>query len=268
MSAPGHATGDATGTAAGGAGTLRLLSWNVRSLRDDVGAVVEVLRDLRPDVVCLQEAPRFGRWRHALSELARRSELYVTCGGATTTGPALLTSLAVDVRGTYEARLSRTPRLRHRLHRRGLAAARLRLRGAEWLVASTHLGLDAGERARHAAEVAGRLAAWRGDGSAAVVLAGDLNEAPGGPVWSLLAGDDAVVPGLGLRDARAAAPDGGDLTFPARAPRRRIDAVLAGGARVDGCGVPEHLDPDLLARATDHRPVLARLTAARPAAGE
>jgi endonuclease/exonuclease/phosphatase family metal-dependent hydrolase len=243
-----------------GPGELRLLSWNVRSLRDDVGALVEVLRALRPDVVCLQEAPRFGRWRHALSELARRGELYVTCGGAPTTGPALLTALAVDVRGTYEARLSRTPRLRHRLHRRGLAAARLRVRGQDWLVASTHLGLDADERLRHAAEVAGRLAAWRRDGEA-LVLAGDLNEPPTGATWAALAGDAPAVPSLGLRDARALAPEGGELTFPSRDPRRRLDAVLLGGAQVLGCGVPPDLDPALLARASDHRPVLARLRA-------
>jgi endonuclease/exonuclease/phosphatase family metal-dependent hydrolase len=42
---------------------LRVLTWNVRSLRDDVEAIGEVVRGCEPDVVAVQEAPRFARWR-------------------------------------------------------------------------------------------------------------------------------------------------------------------------------------------------------------
>jgi endonuclease/exonuclease/phosphatase family metal-dependent hydrolase len=43
--------------------TLRLLSYNVRSLRDDASAVARVIRAAEPDLVCIQEAPRLFRWR-------------------------------------------------------------------------------------------------------------------------------------------------------------------------------------------------------------
>jgi endonuclease/exonuclease/phosphatase family metal-dependent hydrolase len=223
-----------------------VVSWNVRSLRDDVDALVAAVRALGPDVLCLQEAPRFLRWRHALAELARRCGLPYTCGGATTGGPALLTSLRVQVDATFEWRLSRTPR--H--FQRGVAAARVRVGGASLLVASTHLGLSAPERERHAGEILELLA---GRAGTAVVLAADLNETDAGGAWRTFLA-------AGLRDTYPVVPRGGGATFPARAPRRRIDAVFADATiGVAACGVPD-IDPALLARATDHLPVLADLT--------
>lgn len=229
--------------------TLRVVSWNVRSLRDDRSAVAAVLRELAPDVVCLQEAPRFLRWRHALAELARRSGLLVAGGGRTAGGPALLTALRVDVVETREVLLPRT----RGLHQRGVAAAHVRVHGVPLLVASTHLGLDAAERSRHAGEVLDLLAhevATRPAAGPPVVLGGDLNETADGPAWRALLS-------RGLRDAFAEAPSGGGPTFPARAPRRRIDAVLV-DPRLEllGAGVPP-IEGLVLAAASDHCPVVA-----------
>ncbi|MFD0632519.1 endonuclease/exonuclease/phosphatase family protein [Catenulispora yoronensis] len=49
--------------------TVRVLSYNVRSLRDDRAALARVVRGCEPDVVCVQESPgssagagRLGRW--------------------------------------------------------------------------------------------------------------------------------------------------------------------------------------------------------------
>ena len=50
---------------------VRVMSYNIRSLRDDSAAVVRVIRAADPDVVCVQEAPRFLFWRRKCARLAR-----------------------------------------------------------------------------------------------------------------------------------------------------------------------------------------------------
>lgn len=217
--------------------TFRLLSYNVRSLRDDRAAVAAVVRSCDPDVVCVQESPRFFRWRQKIAGLARDCGLLYVTGGRTTGGVALLAHLRVDVRDAREGLLTK----QRGLHQRGLAAAVVARDGARLLVASAHLGLEAAERARHAGEVLQLL----GELDAAhVVVAGDLNEPPGGPAWRVLGAG-------GLRDPE---PTAGP-TFPAAAPRKRIDAVLVSpGLRVVEYRV---VDDVAVARASDHRPVLA-----------
>ena len=54
----------------GGDAVVRVLSYNVRSLRDDPAAVARVVRACAPDLVLVQEAPRFFRWRKPLGRLA------------------------------------------------------------------------------------------------------------------------------------------------------------------------------------------------------
>jgi endonuclease/exonuclease/phosphatase family metal-dependent hydrolase len=216
----------------------RIVSWNVRSLRDDRDALVQVLRALRPDVVALQEAPRFLRSRTRLAALARQADLLFACGGRATAGTALLTSMRMDVLRQHEALLPPTPRL----HRRGCALAQVRPSGSHdpgVVVASVHLGLSAEERIRHARYVRELVAAFRaGPG----VVAGDLNEEAGAPAWGILA--------AGREDPGAT----GDLpTFPAREPQHRIDAVLL----PPGLGATAAVRSDaLVAAASDHCPVV------------
>ena len=50
---------------------LRVLSYNLHSLRDDRRALAEVVRGVAPDVAILQEAPRRFRWRQKSAPLAR-----------------------------------------------------------------------------------------------------------------------------------------------------------------------------------------------------
>src|SRR4051795_12442339 len=52
--------------------SFRVLSYNVRGLRDDQAALAEVVRGTDPDVVCVQEAPKYFRWRAKGAALARR----------------------------------------------------------------------------------------------------------------------------------------------------------------------------------------------------
>ncbi|GAA2443772.1 endonuclease/exonuclease/phosphatase family protein [Streptomyces macrosporus] len=232
-----------------GSAVVRLLGYNVRSLRDDTEALVRVIRACAPDIVCVQEAPRFFRWRKHAARLARAADLVYVTGGATATGPMILTSLRAHVERGEDVLLPHTPGL----HRRGLATAVLRFGpSARLAVISCHLSLAERERYAQAGMVLDRLA---GMGVAAGVVAGDLNDEPDGRAFRRLAGT--------LRDGWATRPWGGEHTSPADGPRKRIDAVLVTEAvEVLGCGVPVGLpgvtEADLRA-ATDHLPVLAAL---------
>ncbi|MGH8823969.1 MAG: endonuclease/exonuclease/phosphatase family protein [Jiangellaceae bacterium] len=218
---------------------LRVVSYNIRGLRDDRSAVVRVLRSLDADVVCIQEAPRFLRWRSRCAALARESGLLYVGGGGTTGGTMMLASLRVDVRSSIDYRFSRTPDL----YRRGAVAARVHRAGASLVVASVHLGLDADERARHRNELVGLVNRFE---SEVTVVAGDINEQPGRPTWRAIAAEFA--------DAAAADET---PTFSTAHPRRRIDGVFVRGpARVTAYRVVE--DPDVLV-ASDHRPVVVDL---------
>lgn len=237
-----------SGTEPDGTAVVRVLGYNIRSMRDDTAALARVIRACAPDLVCVQEAPRFFRWRKHAARLARESGLVVVTGGATAAGPLLLSSLRVHVESTEDVLLPRTPGL----HQRGLATAVVRVGGARLAVASCHLSLSAPERLRQAEALLAHLAAT---GVPHTVAAGDINERPGGRSWRRLAGE--------LQDAYAVRPWGGEYTSTARNPHQRIDGVFAGpGIEVLGCGVPVGLPgvtgADLEA-ASDHRPVLAAL---------
>ncbi|WP_431044858.1 endonuclease/exonuclease/phosphatase family protein [Streptomyces sp. P1-3] len=238
-----------------GAAVVRVLSYNIRSMRDDTAALARVIRACAPDVLCVQEAPRFFRWRKAAARLARATGLTYTTGGATTAGPMILTSLRAHVERTEEVLLPRTPGL----HQRGLAVAELRFDpGVRLGVVSCHLSLSAAERHDQAGLVLDKLAELAVPHA---VVAGDLNDRPEGRAFRRLAGR--------LQDGWAAKPWGGELTNSTREPRHRIDAVFAtDGVEVLGCGVPTGLPgvnaADLRA-ATDHLPVLAALRIPRVA---
>ncbi|MBT2453975.1 endonuclease/exonuclease/phosphatase family protein [Streptomyces sp. ISL-86] len=231
-----------------GSAVVRVLSYNIRSLRDDEDALVRVIRACEPDLVFVQEAPRFFRWRKHAARLAARCDLVVLSGGATAAGPLLLCSLRAFVERTEDVLLPLTPGL----HRRGFATAVVRLGAARVAVMSAHLSLDAGERFAQAGLLLDRLS---GMDTPYAIAAGDFNETPAGPAFRLLAGR--------LQDCRTVSPWGGEHTFVRSGTPRRIDAVFASaGVEVLACGVPAGLpgvaDADLHA-ATDHLPVLAAL---------
>ncbi|MDR3036519.1 MAG: endonuclease/exonuclease/phosphatase family protein [Kitasatospora sp.] len=230
---------------ADGSAIVRVLSYNVRSLRDDQEALARVIRACAPDVVCIQEAPRFFRWRKKAARLARAAGLVYVTGGATAAGPMILSSLRPLVERTEDVLLPRIPGL----HQRGLATAVLRFGPVRLGVVSCHLSLVAEERLTQTGLLLERLEAL---GTDHTVVAGDLNDRPEGRSFRRLADS--------LQDGWAAAPWGGEHTI---ASGRRIDAVFASkGIKVLGCGVPAGLPgvatPDL-GTATDHLPVLAAL---------
>jgi endonuclease/exonuclease/phosphatase family metal-dependent hydrolase len=222
---------------------MRVLTYNVRSLRDSSRDVAEVMRRCGPDVVCVQEAPRFLFGRRKIARLAADAGLEVITGGRAAGAMLLLARPGLPVLARRNLKLTKTSRL----HQRGLAVAVFDVGGARVAVASMHLGLRADERVRHASDV---LAAVRSV-DAPVVLAGDVNEEPGDPAWSMLTGV--------FRDACAVAGDGPPArpTAPAVRPRSRIDAVFVDPSiTVLRCCV---LDGPEVERASDHRPVLVEL---------
>ncbi|GHB36609.1 hypothetical protein GCM10010331_25040 [Streptomyces xanthochromogenes] len=235
-------------TEADGSVIVRVLSYNVRSMRDDTAALARVIEACRPDVVCVQEAPRFFRWRKAAARLARASGLVYVSGGATASGPMILSSLRAHVERTEDVLLPRTPGL----HQRGFATAVLRFGRARLGVLSCHLSVEDWERYGQGRLLLDQLSAMD---VPYAVAAGDLNDRPDGRTFGLLA--DA------LQDGWATKPWGREHTTRLGDPLQRIDVVLASeGVEVLGCGVPMGLprvsERDLRA-ATDHLPVLAAL---------
>lgn len=223
---------------------LRLLSYNVRSLRDDATALARVIRGAQPHVVCVQEAPRLWRWRSACAALARRSGLVIVTGGATAAGNLIMCTLGVEVAATRDALFSRD----RGLHQRGAAIARLRWHDIGFTVAGIHLDLAPAPRLRHVGELEDVLAAFAGPDQP-VVIAGDVNDRPGSPSWRALT--------TGRTDAFAAVGVGTGATYSATAPERRIDGVFAGAGLTP---ITAHvLDGPDVAVASDHCPVLVEL---------
>ncbi|GMA23002.1 hypothetical protein GCM10025864_07610 [Luteimicrobium album] len=235
---------------------MRILSYNVRSLKQDRHAVLGVLRDTEADVVALQEPPKWWASTVRLQALARDAGLKVAVpggiAGARTT--ALLVRPGVEVLG---ARALRLPlRLVRRSHwfptLRGVAVARLRFPETEHggaleaTVASVHLSLDVDERAGHLPRIEAAVAGLAPEGWGDVVVAGDLNEEPGGPAWQALESHDLADAGAG--DGRP--------TFSTTSPRKRLDVVLT-GERLSA--VARRVDLDGVARASDHFPVVAEV---------
>jgi endonuclease/exonuclease/phosphatase family metal-dependent hydrolase len=220
--------------------SLTLLSYNIRSLRDDPAAVVRVIRAAAPDVAILQEAPRFLRSQAACAALARRTGMLWIAGGRQAGANLLFCTMAVRTVARFDIPLSRQPNLHHR----GAAAAVLELAGARFAVAGTHLDLIEGPRLTHLAELAG-FAAERLAG-VPLILGGDLNAVPGSATWQRCAE-------FGV-DAFQAVGVGDGFSYSAHEPVRRIDALFA-DPRLRPVRA-EVLDSPDVRLASDHRPLL------------
>ncbi|MEU4216361.1 endonuclease/exonuclease/phosphatase family protein [Actinoplanes sp. NPDC026623] len=218
---------------------LRVLSYNVHGLRDDRAALTGLVRDLDPDVVVVQEAPRRFRWRHKCAALADDFGMVVAAGGLPSLGNLLLVSLRVRVHDAWCLRYPLTPGR----HLRGAAFARCSVRGGRFTVAGSHLATDARERPDQAARWKEALSAVEGP----LIAAGDLNEGPGGGAWRTVA--DGLVDTAGTASSA--------LTFPATLPRLRLDGLFV-SPDIDVSRY-EVIETEQARRASDHLPVLADL---------
>jgi endonuclease/exonuclease/phosphatase family metal-dependent hydrolase len=221
--------------------TLRLLSYNVRSMRDDVDALARVMREIAPDVAIIQEAPRFLRWRSKCAALARRAGLVLVTGGRESGANLVLSSLAVEVTATHELAFTADKHLHHR----GAAIAVLKLRGAQFAVAGTHLDLIEAPRLRHLDELAA-FAEQNLPKEAPLIVGGDLNAVPGSATWQRLEQFGA--------DAFKAVGVGDGFTYSTVAPVRRIDGVFA-DPRLRPVKA-ETIDSADVRIASDHRPLV------------
>ncbi len=215
---------------------LRVMTYNVHGLRDDLGALAAVVRAAAPDVLMLQEAAGRFRWRARCARTARSFGMLVGAGGMPAVGNVIMTSARIRVHEAWALRYPLTPGR----HLRGAAFARCSLGRVPFVAVGSHLSTDPNERPGQADLLRRAMA----DLTEPVIFAGDINETPGGAAWRMLAD--------GMRET---GQDDGAATFPARDARSRIDVILVGA----GCRVIRHsvLDSPAARVASDHLPVVA-----------
>lgn len=220
---------------------VRVMTYNILLGGRRGRPLYDVLRTVAPDVLLVNESPKRPLlWHKDCRRLAARAGLRYVDGGRSAGSNVVAVAPGTGVRSS-EAVVLPQP---FGQPRRGIVSAQLHVEGRLLGVVSCHLSLDAGRRRTEVGRVIEVARSLRGP----VVVAGDLNERPDGPAWEAL--------------RKAGFTDDGDrtwLTFPADRPEKRLDALLVRGeARVLSHGDPG-VDPALLARASDHRPVLAVL---------
>jgi endonuclease/exonuclease/phosphatase family metal-dependent hydrolase len=189
---------------------LRVVSYNVHTLKDDHGALTAVVRELAPDVLILQEAPRRFRWRARSAMLANGFGMVVAGGGLPALGNLVLTTLRVRVHQSWNLRYPLTPGR----HLRGAVFARCSVGGSQFTVVGSHLSTDPAERPGQATLLKKAMSGV----DAPVIFGADLNENSGGAAWRTLAD--------GLTDAAVAVGCAEVYTFSCASPRDRIDGLF------------------------------------------
>lgn len=218
--------------------TLRVASYNLRGLKDDAADAAAVVRAIAPDVLLLQEVPRYPGSSYAISSFARACGLLWSGRTRLVSGTSLMTGLRVRSTDSQDRRLATGLRENPRSYSVATVAT---TGGRPVTVASVHLSLVAEQRVEHIrtvlAEIADHVPADR-----PLVIGGDLNEDGDGTAWGVLAGH--------LGEVSDDHP-----TFPASGARRRIDAIFARGQEAVIPGDLALLEGLPLATASDHLPV-------------
>jgi endonuclease/exonuclease/phosphatase family metal-dependent hydrolase len=227
-------------------GTLRILAYNIRHGEGmdsviNLKRVAELISELEPDIVTLQEIDSAVERTFAVNQVAVLGEL---------TGMHALFGGFFDYQGGRYGMglLSRYPILAYENHRlpdglepRTALAARIDVDGTELVVVGIHLYATHEERMAQARRVIDLLQ----DEAAPVILAGDCNSTPDSEVMALFAGPWQI-------------PDKGDdnFTFPSDTPDREIDYIIYRPA--DRFVIIDHwpVDEPLV---SDHRPLILDL---------
>ncbi|MDO5740527.1 MAG: endonuclease/exonuclease/phosphatase family protein [Ornithinimicrobium sp.] len=221
---------------------LRVASYNLRGLKDDPHASAAVVRAIDPDVLLLQEVPRFPGSSYAISAFARECGLLWSGRTRLVSGTSLMTNIRVDASDSQDRKL----KVGIRDNPRSYTLARVsRPGGIAATVVSVHLSLVDKERVTHIRTVLQEIEADpHTPDDEPLIIGGDLNEGEDGAAWGTLAQRLVEV-----SDDRP--------TFPAKNPRHRIDAIFARGHRSATPGDQEVLRGHRaeLASATDHLPV-------------
>lgn len=223
--------------------TLRVATYNLRGLKDDAAAAAQVVRAIDPDVLLLQEVPRYPASSYAIAAFARESGMLWSGRTRLVSGTSMMTSLRVLADDSVDRRL----KVGLRENPRSYTVARVSSPGGPTVTAvSVHLSLRSDQRVEHAGTILRELAADEA-GQGPVVLGGDLNEDRSGAARGALTSTLVEV-----SDDRP--------SFPAADPRHRIDAIFSRGHQAAVPGDPTLLEGLPLATATDHLPVWVDLT--------
>ncbi|MFX0537290.1 endonuclease/exonuclease/phosphatase family protein [Ornithinimicrobium sp. Y1847] len=224
---------------------LRIASYNLRGLKDDAATAASVVRAIDPDVLLLQEVPRYPGSDYAITDFARECGLLWSGRTRFVSGTSLMSHLRVHSGESQDRRLP----VGLRENPRSYTVSRVRRAGGLGVtVVSIHLSLRSEQRVEHITTALRELAEDpRIPADEPLVVGGDLNENEEGAAWRLLAGELVEV-----SDDRP--------TFPAKAPRNRIDAIFSRGHVTATPGDPSVLEGLDLAAATDHLPVWVDLT--------
>lgn len=228
---------------------LRVVTFNIHGGRPAVGpvnleAIADVLRRLQPDLVGLQEVhcylPPPYVFRDQPRQLRKLLGMELYFGRALGLGPVGYGNAILSRVPVQQVRSLPLPLTRQRkgLEPRGLMEVRVTLGGRTLRFLNTHLGLTPEQRLRQVERIGKELRA----SAEPVILAGDLNATAQCPELRFLAE-------AGLIDC--ATPE--QLTFPAEAPRCRIDHLLVSRHfEVERCFAEE-------TTVSDHRPLVADL---------
>jgi endonuclease/exonuclease/phosphatase family metal-dependent hydrolase len=220
---------------------LRVMTYNIFMGGRRGTPLHELVREVSPDVLLVNESPKLPLvWKRQCKKLADKWRMRFIGGGRKAGSNMVTVAPGIAVKA-MSTQIIQQPFLKPR---RGLVAAQLRIDGLLFGVVACHLNLSPERRGEETERVIRAADRLRGP----VIVAGDLNERPGGPSWAKL--------------RQAGFIDHGSqewLTFPADDPKARIDALLVrGNARVLHHGHPG-VPIDLQVEASDHRPVLAVL---------
>jgi endonuclease/exonuclease/phosphatase family metal-dependent hydrolase len=219
--------------------TITVMTYNVYGARYR-SPLRKVVTSVAPDVLVVNETPKVPLiWRWQCDRLARSWGMRRAGGGRDAGSNMVCVSSRVQVDRSTARRL-RQPRFKPR---RGVVAVQCAVEGAEFAVVGVHLSLLRWSRPTEAGAALADSEGLRGP----LLLCGDLNEKPEGPCWELFR--DAGLVDHGGHD---------DFTSQAATPNQRIDGLLVRGARVLTHAIPD-LPRDLLAVASDHLPIVARI---------
>lgn len=222
---------------------LRIASYNLRGLKDDAATAAAVVRTIAPDVLLLQELPRYPGSDYAISSFARQARMLWSGRTRWVSGTGMLTGLRPLPTDSQDVKLP----VNLRENPRSYTLTQVRSpHGPAITVASVHLSLREQQRVEHTRSLLADLGADDG-AQGALVVGGDLNEGPTGAAWGVLAaGMDPV--------------SDGRPTYPASRPQHRIDAIFSRGHASATPGDPALLEGMPLDRASDHLPVWVDLT--------
>jgi hypothetical protein len=177
--------------------SLRLLSIDARSFGRDRAALAQAIAGADVDVACVHGGPHLLRWRSISASVGRRAGLVIVAGGRTAGANLLLSSLSVDVIAVQDVLFDGGSAL----NRPGAALAALRLREAEFVLASATLVGNSAQRLAQAGELQtaiDRLA----PGDRPAVISAEGSDRPGTAAWQALVENRVGVAGRIFVDGR------------------------------------------------------------------